>query len=253
MKRHDAKLFPFISSMTSQRWLKHIVKLGLLLMMGAGMNANSSTMRWKEEVVLHNGEKLIVSRTQRDDPLGFREIGQPALRVEEAISFTIPRTNKNVIWKSDFGKGREDNLSLLLLDILDDIPYIAASPRFCHAYNKWGRPNPPYVFFKFDGTNWQWISVNEFPSELKETNVMIGGYNENQLSLPERAAPVLSAETVKRRNSSGLPSHFRTIVREPITLGVGSGAGCEELIFYKCGWISPHGTFGRDLMDRTCN
>lgn len=234
---------------TIQLWSKQIMKLGLILMIGVSMSANAGSMRWKEEVALHDGGKLIVNRFQRNDPFGSREIGQPAPRVEETISFTIPGANKNVVWKSDFGRGQEDNLSLLLLDILGNTPYIAASPRFCHAYNKWGRPTPPYVFFKFDGSAWQRISVDEFPAELREANVMIGGYNENQLSLPERAASVLSAETVKRRNSSGLPPHFRTITREPI---LSEASTCPEQIFYKCGWISPHGTFGRDLMDRTC-
>ena len=79
---------------------------------------------------------------------------------------------------------------------------------------------------------------------------MIDGYNENQLSLPERAAPVLSAETVKRRNSSGFPPHFRTLAREPITSGIGSGAGCEELIYYKGSWIMPNDPIARDMLDR---
>ena len=42
----------------------------------------------------------------------------------------------------------------------------------CHAYNKWGRPNPPYGFFKYDGKAWQRIPLEEFPAEIKEANMV---------------------------------------------------------------------------------
>ncbi len=43
--------------------LKRIAKLGLLLMMGAGMSARSKTMSWKEEVLPHDGSKIIAERS----------------------------------------------------------------------------------------------------------------------------------------------------------------------------------------------
>lgn len=54
------------SMRTPQLWLQRITKLGLVLIMAASMSACSglfgSSMKWKEEVLLHDGKKLIVER-----------------------------------------------------------------------------------------------------------------------------------------------------------------------------------------------
>lgn len=47
---------------TNQLWLKRMMKLGLLLMMGVGMNTNAGLFgfggtNWKEDVLLHDGQK----------------------------------------------------------------------------------------------------------------------------------------------------------------------------------------------------
>jgi len=51
---------------TNHGMLKQIAKLGLLLMMGVSMNADAGlfghTMSWKEEVLLHDGSKIIAER-----------------------------------------------------------------------------------------------------------------------------------------------------------------------------------------------
>ena len=118
----------------------------------------------------------------------------------------------------------------------------------CLAYNKWGRPNPPYVFFKYDGNAWQRIPLSEFPAEFKNINLVINTLaHEMEIS---SQSPV-RAELVKKLNSSLEQPEFKTILREPVKSGIGI-TSCEELIHYKCGWISPHGTFGRDFMDNTC-
>jgi len=69
---------------------KRITKLGLLLMMGASMSACSSTMQWKEEVKLHDGQVIMEERYVN---LG----GYPYLSSTERISldetatFTVAR------------------------------------------------------------------------------------------------------------------------------------------------------------------
>jgi|SRR6185369_2388012 len=240
--------------MKIQHLLK-IVRTTALLIAGVSMNGcafGGNSASWKEEVLLHDGRTIVVERSQTDDPSAFRELGQPDPRKDEIIRFLIPGTNQEVTWKSDFGRGEQDNLSLLLLDIMGNIPYIATTPRFCHAYNKWGRPNPPYVFFKYERNIWQRIALDEFPSEFKEANVIIGGYNKHQLKEAERAAPYLSVEVVKKQNRTLTPEtqYLRFISREPLTIKEAAKVGCEELIYYKGSWISPKGTFGRKYIDR---
>ena len=127
----------------------------LILIMGTGMNAFGflgfgNTEKWKEEVLLHDNSKIVVERSQTRG--GRREIGQPPPVKEHVISFKMPGTSKSITWKSEYGEdiGRS-NFNLLAVHILKGTPYIVASPNLCLSYNKWGRPNPPYVIFKYDG------------------------------------------------------------------------------------------------------
>lgn len=50
---------------------------------------------------------------------------------------------------------------------MNGTPYIVAEPNLCRAYNKWGRPNPPYIFFRFDGKDWKRIPLSELPIEFR--------------------------------------------------------------------------------------
>lgn len=196
------------------------------------MSACSNSTSWKEEVLLHDGKKIIVERSMSYDPKGNREIGQSAPKSEETLKFTPPGSSQSISWRSDFGPTFQDNLDLLALGIVDGKPYIVTSPN-CNGYNKWGRPNPPYVFFKFDKTTWNRIAIGELPKEIKGANVVIGGYGDKEVKLPglgidvKQTRPYVMADVVDRinRDMSGDPMalRLRVFVREPITGGETTG------------------------------
>ena len=154
---------------------RRFVKLGLLLMLGASMSACSKTMSWEEDVLLHDGQIIVVERFYN---LG----GYPAIEsreraaLDETVTFNLLGTSKKIIWKTDFrdSQPEQNSLNLLLLDIVKGVPYIATYPAGCIAYNKWKRPNPPYILFKYEGNEWKRISLEEFPAELVKTNVIVG-------------------------------------------------------------------------------
>lgn len=218
------------------------------------MNAIGGTTRWKEEVILPVGGKLIIERSQTTDAFGQREIGQSAPRTEETLNFVLPGTHQAITWKSDFGGALQDNLTLRYIGVHGGVPYIVTYPVRCHAYNKWGRPNPPYVFFKFDGKAWLRISNDEFPREVTQANVILDGYKENegQLTVEERKASFLAATTIQRVNTGiggDAVQYLHRLIREPVTSGPAMGTvSCPEMVFYKGGWVGP-GEFGRRFMD----
>ncbi len=205
---------------TIQLWLKRMTKLGFLLMMGVSMNANAGWFgfggtSWKEEVLLHDGSKIIVKRSQTRG--GSREIGQPPPVKEHTISFTLPNSSKVITWTSEYGEdvGRA-NFDLLAVHVLNGTPYIVASPNLCLSYNKWGRPNPPYVFFKYVGKVWQRIPLSEFPSEFKTINVAVSTLgDEDKLT----SLGFVSAEKIKELNSEYKQPEYKTILREPLVKG----------------------------------
>lgn len=230
--------------------MRRKLKLGVILMMGASMSANAGLFglggdSWKEEVRLHDGKMIIVERSQSYG--GRREVGQGAPIREHIITFTLPNTNKPLSFKSEYTEdvGRA-NLNLLALHVLDGTPYIVTEPNLCLAYNKWGRPNPPYVLFKHDGRAWQRISMSELPVAFKELNVTIYLGSQDVEAITKKG--LVSAEEIKRRNSELTQyPQFKTILREPYA---GAGRGCEELIRYKGYWIMPNDPAARSMVDR---
>ncbi|MEQ1674896.1 MAG: hypothetical protein ABL865_07680 [Candidatus Nitrotoga sp.] len=101
---------------THHGMLKRIAKLGLLLMLGMSMRACGNSTSWKEEVLLHDGSKIVVQRSQSYG--GRHEIGQsPPIKTQE-ITFPVPNTGKVIRFKSEFGKdiGRSNFKLFALLE-----------------------------------------------------------------------------------------------------------------------------------------
>ena len=211
------------------------------------MSACADGTSWKEEVLLHDGKKIIVERSQTYG--GRHEIGQKPPIKEQKLTFTLPGSNQSITWKSDYSEdiGRV-NLNPLALHILNGTPYIVAEPNLCLAYNKWGRPNPPYVFFKHDGKTWQRIAMSEFPARLKDINLVVNTLGEAGTL---GSAKVISADTARELNSQlwRYPNEqiqYKTILREAMKVHPDSIVSCEVMVritegWGKGGWRSPDG------------
>lgn len=228
--------------------LKAFSTIVLIFTLGMSMSANAGlfgfgSTSWKEEVLLHDGSKIIVERSFSRG--GRHEITQGSPIKEQDVTFTLPGTKQSITWKSEYSEdiGRS-NFNLLALHILNGTPYVVASPNLCISYNKWGRPNPPYVFFKYDGKAWQRIPLAEFPAEFKEINVVItvGDYDFTEAT---KKSAVISAATVKKLNSELTQPEYKTILREPF-----AKVNCIELVLYKGSWIMPDDPVMRRLLDR---
>lgn len=208
---------------THQLWLKQITKLGLLLMMGVSMSAcATSTFMWKEEVLLHDDKKIVVERSETYDSSMPHEIGQGAPLAEQVISFTLYGTNQTVFWKSSNRPLPEpENLDLLVLDFLDSVPYIATTPNRPFAFVKWGKPNPPYVFFKYDGKMWQRITLEQFP-QLFKINLIpdINAQDKKKIIADNQKYGFLRAQTVAEIiGEPGREKKYYSILRTPIDYG----------------------------------
>jgi hypothetical protein len=156
--------------------MKRLTRLGLLLMLGVSMNAGAGFLgfggtSWKEEVLLNEGSKIIVERTV--DRGGRHEIGQQPPIKNQSVTFTFPIANESVTWEDNF---TEDiggaNFLLMQLEIRKDIAYLVANPMGCLSYNKWGRPNPPYVVFKYQNKAWNRITLQELPVVFTTPNLI---------------------------------------------------------------------------------
>jgi hypothetical protein len=236
---------------SKRKWLIAGGVFVLLVAAGALWWHFTYTTSWKEEVLLHDGRKVIVERSYKRDPFASREIGQSAPCVEDTLRFIIPDTDQEVEWKNDWGDQLQSNLTLLMLDFQNKTPFIATYSGYCPGYNRWGRPNPPYVFFKYDGRAWQRVELEDFPQEFKKANVIIRGYVKGM-----RKLALYSVDDVKAKNrhhKDKMPELYE-FVRKAVTSGYANmPSKCKEMVFYKCGWITPHKESDKKQMDKLCD
>jgi hypothetical protein len=194
----------------------------------AGFLGMGSTASWKEEVLLHDGSKIIVERWQKHG--GRSEPGQGPGISDQSISFTIPGINKTVTWEDEASAelGGCANFKLLALHIMNNTPYIIAKPNLCLSYNKWGRPNPPYVIFKYEDREWKRIEIKDLPVEFKNINLAIDTLNDEEKLVSQG---LVSAEMVKKLNRELSQQEYKEIARTPL-----KGVGCEKMVRVQGGW-----------------
>lgn len=189
---------------------------------------------WKEEVLLHDGSKIIVKRWQQ--LMTLYSLEPTSLIKEQSLSFKHPKTKKNILWRNGPTEDVQTaTLNLVALHINNGIPYIITDTYGCLAFNKWGRPNPPYVIFKYEDNAWKRIQLSELPLEFTNVNLVIDttGYDE-EIAIGQGT---VSAEKVKKLNSSLTQEIYKTIVRTPFKKE--GPESCPVMIYAKNkGWFS---------------
>lgn len=202
--------------MKNGRWILRTFRTIVLLMtLGANINADAGLFglggtSWKEEVLLHDGSKIIASRTVERG--GWHEIGQQPAIKEGSLSFTLPPTSEIVTWKSEYNPdvGLADFMPLLL-DMFQGAVYVVSVPVGCLSYNKWGRPNPPYIVFKYEDKAWKRIPLQELPAEIKTPNLI---FSSPDNKVEQIGKSFVTAEDVKKINSSLTQAEYKAILRE---------------------------------------
>lgn len=235
---------------TIQLRLKQITKLGLILMMGVSMNTEAGlfgfgSTSWEEEVLLHDGSKIVVKRSV--DRGGRHEIGQQPPYKEQSLSFAFPGGKQEIIWKDIFSEDLGSASFLpMLLEISNDIAYLVVSPMGCLSYNKWGRPNPPYVVFKYQGSEWQRIPLQELPAEIKAPNLI---FSDPDNVVKKIGKNLITADTIQQIISRYRQPEYKAILREPLPKER-INQMCMEMILYKGYWIMPNDPVARGMVDR---
>lgn len=224
----------FQPNMRSRTYLIAVVFLALSANVSAGLfGISGSTMSWKEEVLLHDGQIIVAERAYNLG--GFPVIeSRERSALDETVTFSLPGTKQKITWKTDFRDTvpEANSLNLLLLDVVKGVPYIATYPAGCIAYNKWKRPNPPYILFKHESDEWKRIPLAEFPPELIKTNVIVGRPKTSLLM------PFYAVAEVNDENNDIHTPEYKTIMREPLS---NEGSLCPKMIRIKGGWESPDG------------
>lgn len=195
------------------RLLKRFVPLALISLFSlnacAGLFGFGGS-NWKEEVLLHDGSKVIVERSVERG--GSHEIGQKPAYTKQTLVFTHPATGEQVVWEDkatpDLGNS---NFLPMALDIYQNTVYLVANPMGCLGYNKWGRPNPPYVVFRYGGRVWERVPLQDLPPETKALNLIFSSPDTEVENLGKR---FVDAATIKRLNTGFRQPEYQAILRE---------------------------------------
>ena len=193
-----------------------------------------NTMSWKEEVLLHDGQIIIAERFYKLG--GYPAIeSQERMALDETVTFSLPGSNKKIVWKTDFrdSEPEPNSLNLILFDIVKGVPYIATYPAGCIAYNKWKRPNPPQILFKYEGEQWNRIGVAEFPSDVIKSNLIVGRPATKLLQ------SFYTTDQVSKKNREISTPEYKLVMRESIGR---PSPTCPELKRVNGGWESPNGS-----------
>lgn len=220
--------------------------IGLALTLGVSMSACATGgTSWKEEVLLHDGQKIVVGRSVERG--GRHEIGQQPPIKEQSLGFTLPGTNVNVTWKSPYSVdiGLAD-FQPLSLDIFQETAYVVTVPVGCLSYNKWGRPNPPYIVFKYQNNTWNRIALQELPAKIKTPNLI---FSSPDNEVEKLGKSFVSAAMVQQANSDLTQPEYKTILRETLTKER-INQMCMEMILYKGHWIMPNDPVARRMLDQ---
>lgn len=147
---------------------------------------------WKEEVLLHDGSKVVVERTVERG--GRHEIGQKPPYKEQRLRFTLPGTNQTITWEDHYSQDLgQANFLPMVLDISGVTPYLVVYPMGCSSYTKWGRPNPPYVVFQYQEKEWKRVPLQELPAELNTPNVI---FSEPDFKVEQLGTRFVTAEKI---------------------------------------------------------
>ncbi len=232
--------------------MKNFKTISLALALGIAVSACAQSGKsggdsWKEEVLLHDGQKIIVERSQTYG--GRHEIGQAVPAKEHIIRFKTPNSNVQLSWASEYGEelGRT-NFNLLALHIKQGTAYLVAEPNLCLSYNKWGRPNPPYVFFKFEDKEWKRIALVDVPFEFKTINLIVNSSRVSEIRERSEGTGYVPFTAVQDINDNLRQPQLKTILREPLSKET-IDLMCEEGILYKGSWILPTDQVAREFID----
>ena len=193
-------------------FFKQVTKLRLLLMMGLSMSACSKTSSWKEEVLLHDGSKIVVERSVSYG--GRHEIGQKSPYSEQTLTFTLPSTHQKITWVDKYSEDLGSaNFLPMALDVSSGVAYLVVKPMGTISFSKWGCPNPPYVIFKYINKAWLRISIQDLPVEIKMPNLIA---SQPDVEVEKIGKRFVSAEWIKAFNAEYKQPEYRAILREPV-------------------------------------
>ena len=125
----------------------------------AGCSAESSTLRWTEEIRLPDGRVVLLNREQSFD--------KRDLVSSYWLEFKHPRTAASIRYENS------GEFSTVALYLHEELAYLVVTPTFAVHFDQSGCPNPRYFVFKFLGDKWEQIPLMQSPLKQVAENMTV--------------------------------------------------------------------------------
>ena len=157
MNRHRTAM----QLMASKKWIFRLtaIVLGSLVMMGCDVSRS-----WKEEVKLSDGSVIVVKRRMVRERFG--EIGHHGRVLKQELEYD--KAGGAIHWVGD--------IDPVIFDFAQGKAYVVAFPQVYAECQRYGFPNPPFVFFRELGPNWERVDAGKVPKGL-EFNLLRNGWD----------------------------------------------------------------------------
>jgi len=157
------------------------------------LNACSdNTQTWDEEVKLLDDRVIVVTQ---------KRLLLNGARTREAwLTMNLPEFSPQpIVW--------HEALEPMILNIFNGRLYVVATPPSPRENTQYGKPNPSYIGYRWNGSAWDRIPFSEIPEVIYDGNLVLHGYYEMTtkfLKLEQKNSPTMN-------NSIELPKTFKRV------------------------------------------
>ena len=178
-----------------------IVLIALIISSCAGISGGGN-QEWTEQVILPNGQELIVGRSHTLGSRFDRELSAvDAPLGATSYAVLLPGWNgRTVRWE-----GEHKDFVPIAVAVNQGIAYVVAIPS-CRTYLRMGRPSPPFLVFKHSGVSWETTTIAQFPFEIPEANLLIGTDSQRIENANDNG--LISAKAIRRLNEGNAMRHI---------------------------------------------
>jgi hypothetical protein len=166
----------------------------LLSLSGCGVPEHE---QWTEQVTLHDGRQVTVTRGAWQQWLFDGASGQ-AWRYRYSIKVPNPNSGQVVRWAGRWSE------KPIIVEFDQRYAYVVLLPEKCDVdMTRYGNPNPPYVVMRrADGwfQRWKPIRLGDYPASLRSTNLML---RYPMWEIRDLGQTRFSADDVRRRSRPG--------------------------------------------------
>ena len=135
----------------------------------ASCSSGHTILEWREEVRLEDGRVVVIDQKRNCEPGYTGHGGQQddCLSRESWVTLNMPEFGASpILW--------HEHLAPLVVNVHAGKLYIVGRPPTDREKQLYGNPRPSYIGFVWENGEWTRISFDRIPTEIYETNVLVG-------------------------------------------------------------------------------